>query len=284
MIFIKNTYTFRRRTVVRIVTFACGAAIILTGLILAGRRLSFENRRLTHTSYLRQTEELANGIEHIGEEFEKMTFASSRDTRTDSAFVIWQLCGRSAENMTNLPLSEYNTEELMAYFNKSGEYARYVCQKDSLDNTDIETLDALCDYSAALAEQVYTLSGKLHDGKSGYSDANVPQLKKTAFMGFNMKLDDAAKELASITENYEYPEIDYSGRHGDIDNITVNADEFDIEKILSALPDNVHIIKWELGTLDKTPCACVDVETASQNIYRIYFALNGKELKIERKS
>ncbi len=268
-----------KRGAVRIVTFSLALVALLVGLIFAGRQYTFENRRLTHTGYLRQTGELADALEHIGEELEKMTVASSQEMRTESAFNIWQLCGRSIENLTDLPIAEQNTEELVSFINSSGEYAKALSAKQTLTSKDRETAIALRDYSVTLAEKLYSLSNNILAGSHGYRDAKVPQLEKTGYMGFMCAENDAAEELSKITEGCVMPDLDITVSNTETE---VSADNFKIEQILQNLPDDVHLLNWELSTLDGKPCACVDVELPSQNIYRIYFTLSGKEIKIER--
>ncbi|MBR4439592.1 MAG: germination protein YpeB [Clostridia bacterium] len=208
----------KRRTVVKIASFASAALIVAVGFAVSGYSLACEYREDLENGYRRALTGLSSDVSNMDTLLLKSKYASTPTMLGTIASEIWRSSGSAKTNLGMLPVTEASLDNVNKFLSQVGEYALFVSERvASGEDMTAEQTDAMARLSA--------LATKVNDGLNeliaAISDKTVMLTevsnKTNGFLaGINNDGIAISGGFADVENGFEnYPTLIYDGPYSD---------------------------------------------------------------------
>ena len=207
-----------RRALVRIISFASAALLVVVGLAVSGYSLARDYRNQLENGYKRALTDLSSKVSSMDTLLQKSKYASTPAMLGAIASEIWRDAGAAKADLGMLPVTEASLDNVNRFLSQVGEYALWVSERLAAG----ERMTA--DQSEALAS-LSVLAGKVNGGlnelMAAVSDKTVMltevSKKTNGFLaGINNDGIAISGGFADVENGFDnYPTLIYDGPYSD---------------------------------------------------------------------
>lgn len=159
----------RRRTLIRLFSYATSAFAVAVGLAVTGFWMSYGLRMNIEYSYQRSLSELADHMTNINTDLLKAKYAGTTPQLVGIASDIRSESVAAKSALSEISVSNVNFESTAKYISQVGDYAnslsQAVTQNSKMTQSDRNTISALSANSSKLSQQLNDLVADVQTGK-----------------------------------------------------------------------------------------------------------------------
>lgn len=208
----------RRRTLIRLFSYATAAFAVAVGLAVTGFWMSYGLRMNIEYSYQRSLSELADHMSNINVALLKAKYAGTTPQLVGIASEIRSESTAAKAALSEISVSDVNFESTSKYISQVGDYANSlsmsITENRKLTSSDRNTINLLSTNSSKLAQQLNDLvadvqSGKLTLFKSERAINNLEETKTKSVPVVQSGFQSIENNLSSL------PSLIYDGPFSD---------------------------------------------------------------------
>lgn len=209
---------FSRRLIVRIVSFALAALVLIAGAGFAGRSVMSRYKNAVEGRYQMALNDLADYTTNIKTTLEKTIYANTSAQQQPSLAKLMSMAEGAKSALSQLPMSSGQANDVQKYFAQVGDYSFYALSKiaknEELGEKERQTLKTLYKYACDLELSVGDMAAAYADGSVPIGEqitlkGNIGELGQTE----ELTLDGGFREM---NEGFaDYPTMIYDGPFSD---------------------------------------------------------------------
>lgn len=223
----------KKSALIIIICFVVAGAGILAGFIVKAESGANGTRQSVRGAYQQSVANLAEGLANIDYAFQKSLAVNSPQQTVSLAAEIWREAGMAKTSLETLPIYELGLENLMKFFNQSGEYALYLAKKsiggDTLTDEEKENLTVLSEQAKMLSYAMTELQYQIQTENLSYAELSeflsyrdeVPEETVTAMSDTGASSDSSEtpqayeykNPLMKLNSEMQLPELNYDGAY-----------------------------------------------------------------------
>jgi germination protein YpeB len=213
--------TARRNTIFAVVICAA-IALVAVGVSMYEYNLARKYRNALFSGYERSFGELNQFVGEIGDNLETGLTVGTPMQTVQLAYKVAQLAGSAKNTLTNLPLSDFNTEQIQKYLSQTGEYmsvlAKNVAAGKGVEDGQRTAIQGLVAYTKKLKASLDDIAGQYKNKLATFTDV----VSKGTFASFERKLPDMGQLMSDGASKIEpYSSLVYDGALSDKVRYTV---------------------------------------------------------------
>ncbi|MBR4555252.1 MAG: germination protein YpeB [Ruminococcus sp.] len=202
----------KKRTIIRIVSFAVAAMAVLVARNLALMKRNESTLLALQNNYVRAVEELSTAADNISNTLRKELFAGTADMHQKLSQQLWRDSSAAKAALLQLPVGELGLENTYKFLSQVGNYSLAMSEKlregGSLSAEEYERLTALYDFSKKLCDDMWALEGKVSDGSVSFGGEDAP--------GGESAPPTVTEGFTDFEEGFDsYPTLVYDGPFSD---------------------------------------------------------------------
>lgn len=204
------TIVLKRRTVIRLISFALFLIIIPTAFAFSYQSRAQTAERILKYSYMKNAEELLMYSENISADLKKALCSNSPPMLNRISSKLWRETGFAKETLDSLPIDGGTLEKTNKFLSQTGDFsvslARKFSKGEQITEEERAALKKLCDYSDVMLEEVLVLNDYLMTGSVSMVNEAAP----------NENAPDVAEGFSEMSEDFSaYPTLIYDGPFSD---------------------------------------------------------------------
>ncbi len=204
----------KRRTVVKLSSFAIAAAAALAGRNIQLMHQNKINSRAVEYTYMRAAEELSTAADNINNTLEKQLYAGTADYQLQLSEKLRQDSATAKAALEQLPIKELQLENTYKFLSQVGNYALSLSQKaangEKISDKEYETLKSLHQFSQSLSNDLWGLENSLNSGEISLTTAASAMARSN---DSTPTITDSFKEMEKGFD--KYPTLIYDGPFSD---------------------------------------------------------------------
>jgi len=202
----------KRRTLIRVITFAVAAAAVL---LVKNLMLMKENRSALlsiENNYSRAIEELSAAADNIRNTLQKELYAGTADMHSKLSQQLWRDSSTAKAALAQLPVEELQLENTYKFLSQVGNYALSVSEKvregKEVSRQEYDDLSKLYDFSKKLCNDMWALENDIADGKVSLTKPSKSSQEKSP--------PSVTDGFTDFEEGFDsYPTLIYDGPFSD---------------------------------------------------------------------
>ena len=203
----------KRRTVVRIVSFAFAVSVLGFGYFIKERQTSDRYKMMVENDYIRSLNSLNSSVDDITETLNKAVYVKNGTDLLSLSTKLYAEGELAKEQLSNLPNGDKNSGNLYKFFSQVGNYAMSL-SKSAVENEEIKDEDS--EKLLGLLDTAKKVSNAVEETNQSYD--NLDDFSRLIDEKLENTVD--SKTLAASLDNLEedlsdYPTLIYDGPFSD---------------------------------------------------------------------
>ena len=203
----------KKRTIVRIVSFAFAVSVLGFGFFIKEKQKSDRYRLMVENDYIRSLNSLNSSVDGITETLSKAVYVKNGTDLLSLSTKLYAEGELAKEQLSNLPNGDKNSGNLYKFLSQVGNYAMSLSKSavadEEIKDEDSEKLLGLLDTAKKVSNAVKT-ANMSYDNLEDFSKLIEEKLKKT------VDTETLATSLDNLEEDMsDYPTLIYDGPFSD---------------------------------------------------------------------
>ncbi len=200
----------KKRSIIRAMSFSACFILVISAYAIKGNIESNHYKSRLEAVYQQNLNELAGTLDEIQTSLTKSEYASSGNMMNSLSSDLYSQCLAAKSSLAALPVDQLNLTGAYKFLSQTGDYARYLSQKDELTDEDYDNLHALLEYAQKYRDFANSMLERCANG------AKISENQISSASVANTKISAFSLDFNTAEEAFEnYPTLLYDGPYAD---------------------------------------------------------------------
>ena len=213
----ENGRTFRRRSLVRIVSFTLAALVALSAAAVSGYAAASNSRTSIEYSYQRALGELSDYVNNITLSLEKGKYASTEKQLQGLSGKLLRETGYAKVALNQLPVEGTELSATYKFLSQLGSFcaslSNRVAEGGTITEEELALMDQLTGYAAQISDHLSSMESALDNGELSFAELTQSVRASSEAEAVSSGLDNGFREMEEGFE--DYPTLIYDGPFSD---------------------------------------------------------------------